>query len=118
MAGDSSPLGQHHHAIRNLVAAVIADAAYEFRADRRRAVNDCKRSYPMEFAERVGLARALRGYAGLWITGTGSKPFGFEWCCVSLDLEPERVRQGIFDPKRSNCSRKNSTKTWEERAYT
>jgi hypothetical protein len=95
---------------------VIADAAFEFRADRRRAVNDCKRSYPEAFAARVGHDRALRDYSGRWITGTGTKPFGFEWCCISLDLEPERVRQGIFDPKRGNGdTRRNSVKTWEEK---
>lgn len=115
MDGDAEPLGQPHHAHRNLIAALIADATYEFRADRRRAVSNNKLSYP-KFTDIAGHRQALRGYAGRWITGTGNRPFGFVWCCVSLDLDPERVRRGIFDPRRGNGdSRRNSKKTWEEK---
>lgn len=82
-----------HEAIgcRNLVAAMMEGAIYEFRSVRSASMMRSKQT--LEHAQGL----ALRSWAGRWIFGDGPKPFGFRWCCAILDLDPERVRRALLE---------------------
>lgn len=96
LEGNPSPFSQRHQALRNVIAAVMESALFEFRDDLRRAIAGRVGKRSLKTVEKIAMTAALGEYAGRWISGTGQKPFGFEWCCLQLDQNPERVRAAIL----------------------
>lgn len=68
--------------IRNLVAAVI-----------HQAVDDL-------VTQKVYILLRERHAAANWIASTQRVPFSFEWCCMILDMDTERMRAGIEQKRR------------------
>lgn len=104
LAGDQEPLAWEHQRYRNLVAAVIAQATYDFREIYRSAMGHYsgKSKVYRDRAGEFALGAAFRSRAGRWFSESSRKPFGFEWCCIVLDLPKERVMKGLLDPSRRN----------------
>jgi hypothetical protein len=91
LVGDQQRIPQEYVVCRNIVAAVLESAVYEFRAVRAQSI---RRGASLERAQVV----AKESYTGRWIFGEGAQPFGFRWCCAILnDMEPERVRQALVE---------------------
>ena len=87
---------------RNLVAAVLGEAIFEFRDRQVRARYDIKRRNGLgeREAARIALVRARGEDAGTWLFCDARCPFSFSWCCSVLDLDQTAVRQAILS--RSN----------------
>ena len=60
----------------NLVTAVVLQAITDYQ--------DCVR--------RLGVERAMLQEPARWIMSDEERPFGFIWCCSTLDLAPDRLR--------------------------
>ena len=60
----------------NLVTAVVLQAITDHQ--------DCVR--------RLGVERAMLQEPARWIMSDEERPFGFIWCCSTLDLAPDRLR--------------------------
>ena len=41
---------------------------------------------------RLGVDRAMSNESARWIMSDDERPFGFIWCCSTLDLAPDRLR--------------------------
>lgn len=81
---EAAPLSQDQ-ACRNLLAAVIHQAADDLRPEPHQRPSE-QRVLDME-----------RDKARRWVTAVDTRPFSFEWCCLLLDMEPDRMRTGILE---------------------
>jgi len=86
MEGDESGSKPHdqQQAHRNLVSGVIAEAIRDI----------CETVEPKNDQQRRLRARN-RELAAAWIRSRSRHAFGFEWCSITLDLDPNRVRNEI-----------------------
>jgi hypothetical protein len=118
LVGDEPRIPADAIAYRNLVAAVMEGAVYEFRAVRAQSI---RRGADLAHAQQV----AKDSYVGRWIFGDGPKSFGFRWCCSVLgEMNPERVRSSLIElmdfPKKYAVKVKSSAQhkdnQWHTRA--
>ena len=88
---DEPRLSQQDRACRNLIAAVIHGAIYDFWDAKYFAARGKSAKDRPDHA----LMSAMRSESGRWIFGPRRDAFSFDWCCLILGIQPERVRERL-----------------------
>jgi hypothetical protein len=101
--------------IRHMIAEILHGAVYDFRESVRKAVWERRGTESEAEALPVAERIARRSYAGRWMFGNDTQPFGFVWCCSVLALDPDRVRRALLE--RLTCRRRYSVKTGEHASH-
>jgi hypothetical protein len=98
-----------------MIAEILHGAVYDFRESVRKAVWERRGTESEAEALPVAERIARRSYAGRWMFGNDTQPFGFVWCCSVLALDPDRVRRALLE--RLTCRRRYSVKTGEHASH-